>query len=238
MNGYQLLQWLTALRTLCLCENRLFSKTHIARYRMKSRLLSLPLFLIMLIALLSGCAVVDQKINLVYKPVDRPLGRNSGEVLVSRIDPDSQLRNTRGEWIVGALNNVYGVRQADLLSDLALGDWVTGALLQELKQAGYSAAYTGKLPDGAAKAIVISDINVKMNVNLGNISTETRHELKFNVDIMLNGLKVKTLSVAARDNKTFPLNASQEDKERIMRNSLQDAMQQVIPDLILLFNRK
>lgn len=205
---------------------------------MKSRLFSLPLFLIMLTALLSGCAVVDQKINLAYKPADRPFGRNAGDVLVSRIDPVSQLRNTKGEWIVGALNNVYGVRQADLLSDLALGDWVTGALLQELKQAGYAAAYTATLPEGAARAIVISDINVKMNVNLGNISTETRHELKFNVDVLINGTKIKTLAVAARDNKTFPLNASQEDKERIMRNSLQDAMQQVVPDLILLFNRK
>ncbi len=205
---------------------------------MKSRLLLLPLFLIMLTALLSGCAVVDQKINLAYKPADRPLGRNSGDVLVSRIDSASQLRNTRGEWVVGALNNVYGVRQADLLSDLALGDWVTGALLQELKQAGYAAAYTATLPEGAARAVIISDINVKMNVNRGNISTETRQELKFNVDIILNGIKVKTLTVAARDSKTFPLDASQEDKERIMRNSLQDAMQQVIPDLILLFNRK
>jgi hypothetical protein len=35
-----------------------------------------------------------------------------------------------------------------------------------------------------------------------------------------------------------PLNASQEVKERIMLQSLQNAMQQIIPDIIALIDKK
>ena len=205
---------------------------------MKSHALSLPLCLVILISLLSGCATVDQKINLTYKPVDRPFGRNSGDVLVSRSDTVSLLRNSKGEWIVGSLNNVHGVKQADLLSDRTLGDWISDALVQELKQAGYTVTFSAQMPAGVIRAVVINDIEVFMNVNKGTVSADTKQELKFNVDIILSGSKIKTLAIASRDNKTLPLSASQEEKERIMLQSLQDAMQQVIPELIVLFNKK
>jgi hypothetical protein len=205
---------------------------------MNSRVFFLSLCLVILISLLSGCATVDQKISLTYKPVDRPFGRNSGEVFVSRSDSAPLLRNAKGEWIVGSLNNVHSVRQADLLSERTVGEWISDALVQELKQAGYSAIYAAPLPAGATRAIIVNDINVFMNVNSGSVSVETKQELKFNVDIILDGLKIKTLAIAARDNKTLPLTASIDAKELIMRQSLQDAMQQVIPELILLFSKK
>lgn len=192
----------------------------------------------MILSFITGCATLDQKINLKYKPVDRPYGINSGEVFVSRIDPSPLLQNGKGEWIVGSLNNVYGVKQADILSDRTLGEWISDALVQELKQAGYRAAYSAKLPSGAARGVLINDVNVFMNVNSGIGRAETKQELKFNVDIILNDSKIKTLTIAARDNKTLPLTASLEEKESIMQLSLQDAMQQVIPELIITFNKK
>jgi len=205
---------------------------------MNSRVLPLLLSLVTLICLLSGCATVDQKISLAYKPVDKPFGRNTGEVFVSRVDPASLSRNTKGDWIVGALNNVHGVKQADLLSDRALGEWISDALVQELKQAGYTASFAAQMPSAAARGIVINDINAFMNVNKGAVSADTKQELKFNVDVIIDGSKIKTLTIAARDKKTLALNASVEEKERIMLQSLQDAMQQVVPELIVLFNKK
>jgi len=203
---------------------------------MNSRAMSL--FMLLLLTLLSGCATVDQKINLTYKPIDKPYNRNTGEVFVSRIEAAMLLKNSNGALIVGSLNNVHGVKQADLLSDRTIGEWVSDALVQELKQAGYSAAYKDKLTAGTARGIVINDINAFMTVNKGSVSSETSQELKFNVDVIINGAKLKTLTIAARDKKTLALTVSQEEKERIMLLSLQDAMQQVMPELILLFNKK
>lgn len=198
----------------------------------------LSLFLGMLIALLAGCATVDQSINLIYKPIDKPYNRNSGEVAVSRIDAATLPQSGNGAWIVGALNNVHGVKQADLLSDRTIGEWISDALVQELKQAGFSASYKDKLPADTARGIIIDDINAFLTVNRGSVSSETTQELKFNVDVIINGAKTKTLSVAARDKKTLALAVSREEKERIMLLSLQDAMQQVVPELIILFSKK
>ena len=205
---------------------------------MNSRVLSLSLYLVMSISLLSGCATVDQKINLTYKPVDRPIGNNSGDVIVSRTDA-APLRNSKGEWIIGSLNNTHGVKQADLLSDKAFGEWISDALVHELKQAGYTARYSTQLPAGTTRGVVINDINVFMNIDKGTVSSEAKQELKFNVDVILNGSKIKTFSIATIDKKTLALTASQEEQEQIMRQSLQDAMQrQVMPDLVAMFNKK
>jgi hypothetical protein len=205
---------------------------------MNSRVLTLSLYLFIVISFLSGCATVDQKINLTYKPVDQSFGRNSGEVLVSRTDTAS-LRNSKGEWIVGAQNNVHGVKQADILSDRTFGEWISDALVQELTQAGYTATYATKLPAGTSRGVIINDINVFMNIDKGTVSSQTRQELKFNVDIAINGSKIKTFSIATIDKKTLALTVSQEETELIMRQSLQDAMQrQVLPELIVLFNKK
>jgi hypothetical protein len=205
---------------------------------MNSRVLTLSLYLFILISLLSGCATVDQKINLTYKPVDQPFGRNSGEVLVSRTDAVS-LRNSKGEWIVGAQNNVHGVKLADILSDRTFGEWISDALVLELKQAGYTAAYANKLPAGTARGIIINDINLFLNIDKGTVSSETRQELKFNVDIIINGSKIKTFSIATIDKRTLALTVSQEEKELIMCQSLQDAMQrQIMPELIEMFTKK
>jgi hypothetical protein len=73
---------------------------------------------------------------------------------------------------------------------------------------------------------------------MGAVSADTRHELKFNTEVFLNNDKVKTFTIASRDDRTVPLNASQEEKERILLQSLQEAMRQTIPEIITLIDKK
>ena len=196
-------------------------------------------FLAGLLALtvLSGCATVDQKIGLNYAPVDRPFGRQGGEITVTRVEPHPAARNGKGEWIVGSINNVHGVHQADILADRSPGEWITDALLLELKHAGYTVTYAAALPPDVTRGIAISDINVSLNLNKGTVSEETKQELKFNVDVFLKGARVKTFTVASRDSRTF-LSASREDMDKIMLQSLQDAMLQVFPEITVLTGSK
>jgi len=192
-----------------------------------------PLLIAMLFMLanLSGCATVDQKIGLNYAPMDRTFGQKSETVVVTRVDSVPFARNSRGEWIIGALNNVHGVHRADLLADRNQGEWVTEALLLELKHAGFSATYKNPLPADTMLGIQLSDINAFMNVNRDLISTDVKQELKFTVDIFLNGARVKTFAVASRTNQTVALIASAEENSLIMLRSLQDAMQQVMAEV-------
>lgn len=187
---------------------------------------------------LGGCAIVDQKIGLTYARHDLSLARHSGDITVTRAAPRPAAKNSNGEWIIGSLNNAHGVHQADLLSDRNPEEWITDALLHELRQAGYTVNYAETLPAAVARGIAITGINTFLAVNKGAVSADTRQEIKFNVEVFLNGDKVKTLTVASRDDRTVPLNASQKEKERIMLRSLQDAMQQIIPDIIALIDKK
>jgi hypothetical protein len=191
-----------------------------------------------ILAVLNGCAAVDQKIGLNYARHDDSLVRHSGDITVIRAASRSVDKNSRGEWIIGSLNNVYGVHQADLLSDRSPEEWITDALLYELGQAGYTVSYAESLPAVAARGIAITNIHAFLAVNKGTVSTDTRQELKFNLEIFLNGDKLKTLTVASRDNRTVPLDASKEEKENIMLQSLQNAMQRIIPETIVLIDKK
>jgi hypothetical protein len=188
---------------------------------------------------LGGCAIVDQKIGLTYARNDLSLVRHSGDITVTRVAAAlPAAKNSSGEWIIGSLNNVHGVHQADLLSDRSPDEWISDALIHELRNAGYTVDYAETLPAAVARGIAVTGINTFLTVNKGVVSADTRHELKFNVEVYLSGDKVKTLTVASRDNRTVPLNASQKEKERIMLQSLQDAMQQIIPDIIALIDKK
>ena len=199
---------------------------------------SISLACCLALAGLAGCATVDQKIGLNYARPNDSLIKHSGSISITRVVPQPTVRNSSGEWIIGSLNNVHGVHQADLLSDRSPEEWITDALLHELRQAGYTATYSEALPVAVARGIAITNISSFLTVNKGTVTADTRQELKFNVEVFLNGDKVKTFTVASRDDRTLPFNASKEEKERIMLQSLQDAMQKTIPEIMTLIDKK
>jgi len=186
--------------------------------------------LLLLTTLLNGCSVVDQKIVLNYAPLEKTFSRQNATITISRTDPGQPVK-AGNDWIVGALNNVYGVRQADLLANRSTADWVTDALLFELKRIGYNVHPVKAIPAETRYAIHLSEINAFMHITRGNVSCESKQELKFNVDLYLNGVKTKTLSVLSQDNQTLPMKISKEKKEKIMSASLQDAMLQLLPEI-------
>ena len=193
---------------------------------------------LLLLAGLCGCATVDQTVSLNYAPLERAFGQQSGEIFVSRVDSRPFSRNTRGEWIIGSLNNVHGVHQADLLADRNQGEWISEALLLELKHSGYTATRKSPLPPDTARGIEIRDLNASLNVNQDLFTSSAKQELRFNVDLYLKGTKIKTFAVVARASQTLPLKASSEENTRIMLQSMQDAMQQVMAEVSALFDRK
>jgi hypothetical protein len=193
---------------------------------------------LLLLAGICACATVDQKVPLDYAPKERTFGQQNGEITVSRVDSQAFTRNSRGEWIIGSLNNVHGVHQADLLADRNQGEWISEALLLELKHSGYSVAAKSPLPPGTVRGIEIRDLNASLNINQDLFTSSVTQELKFNVDLYLNDAKAKTFAVASRTSNTLPLKASPEETGKILLQSMQDAMQQVMAEVGALFNRK
>src|SRR5450631_1933203 len=142
---------------------------------------ALLLGLICMLATLPGCTTLDQKIMLRYAPISQSFGQHNGEIIVALGESSPSVKNSKGEWIIGSINNVHGVHKADMLTDRTLGEWITDALLLELKHAGYTATLKPSIPADAASGIQISDIYSSVNVNNDLVKVNLRQELKFNV---------------------------------------------------------
>lgn len=198
---------------------------------MKSSVYILSLLSVIFI---TGCATVDQKISLGYSQVDRPFGRHSGTVVVAISPSKVSTKNDKGEIIVGALNNANGVHQANILADNSFEEWIMESLLRELQVLGFTARVQPQIPGDAQNGIQISNTRISLDVNQGIVSDDARQLLQFSVDLYSKGSKVKTFTVASRDTRIIPFSASRTELEKIMRSSLQEAMLQIIPEIISL----
>ena len=96
----------------------------------------------------------------------------------------------------------------------------------------YTVTQAQAMPSATPRGLIISDIESFTNVNSGVVTDELKHELRFTVTLIKNGDKVKTFGVASRDNRLLPLRVSKAEQEKILLLSLQDAMKQVIPEII------
>lgn len=188
--------------------------------------------LLALLAALTACSATDQSIRLAYAPLDHSFGRHSGEIVVSRQETPAPQRTATGEYLVGAFNNVHGVPQADIRAAVTPGEWMAEALTLELKQAGYSATLAPQPPATAPRAVVLTNIRCYLNVNSGLVTDEARQELRFEVDLLRNGSRIKSFSIASRDTKTVPFSISRQELEQMLLQSLQDAMHQIVPAVI------
>ena len=186
---------------------------------------------LLLLASFTGCATTDQRLDFNYAPGNSTLGRQDGSISVSRNDTGAFTRNNRGEWIVGALNNVHGVHEADLVSDNNQGDWLSEALILELKRTGFTVTGKPPAPPAAGIGIQLNDIKASMNVNSGIFSSDIKQELTFSVDFFNNGSKVKTFTVAARAGQTVLFRASSTETTAILTQTVQDALHQVLSEL-------
>ena len=185
-----------------------------------------------------GCAIVDQKVGLSYARPELYQTRHSGDIALLRPAATATGRNAAGDWVIGSLNNTHEVHQADIISDRSTTEWIADALLYELRQAGYQASYMDSLPQGVARGVTITSVRTDIAVNRGTVSSDARHDLRFSVDVYLNGDRAKTFSVTSRDERTVPFTASREELEGLLVQSLQEAMRRLIPDIIALIDKK
>lgn len=184
------------------------------------------------VCVFTGCATVDQKISLHYNQVDRSFGRHTGPVIVAMAPNKPSARNEVGETIIGAQNNANGIHKADILADKSIEEWIGEALLRELKAVGYSATISPQIPVNAQHGVLVSNILISLNINKGVASDDSKQQLKFNVDLFQKGIKIKSFTVASNDNRTIPISVSKSELEKIMLSSLQEAMLQIIPEII------
>jgi len=105
---------------------------------MSFRLRVPPLILVLAIMPLAlgaaGCAFVDNRVELPYKPCVTGY-QGAGELEIEK--PGSSLPEKEGLEVVGYVRNGYGMHTADVLAINDVADWIVLALSKELEAAGY-----------------------------------------------------------------------------------------------------
>lgn len=185
---------------------------------------------------ISGCAFVDQKVDLSYETVVNAKG-GSGDVFIAKPKEIHNLnKKPSGEWIIGTVKNTYGMKTADVVTSNDIGDWITGALLKELNLAGYNVIPVKELPDDVPKGIDITILRVFVDQDVGFWTVGAISDLQFTIELWKNGVKVKIFNVSAKGDERDVLGTAQ-TKGISLKKALQSAMRQAVPEIITTFEQ-
>lgn len=185
--------------------------------------------------ILSSCAFVNQRVDLTYDKAVQASG-GSGEVLISKPKINLILKKD-SDWVIGNARNPVGQKTADVVTGSNIGDWINGALIRELSDAGYKTKPVSAMPQSVSKGIEVT-VN-KLFVDDKLIQQDRVYgaetDLIFSLDIWKDDNKVKTLNVTAKGGEKYHDYFSPEKKNVSLKKALQSAMQQVIPEIIKTF---
>ncbi len=178
----------------------------------------------------ASCAFVDQKVDLSYERTVNARG-GSGEVFIAKPKEQHSLVKKSNSWVIGTVKNTMGMKTADVVTENNIGDWIVGALVQELSFAGYNTRTVSELPNDASKGIDLTVLKVFVDQDPGFWTVGAISDIQFTVEIWKNGIKAKVLNIAAKGDERS-MAGTAETKGISLRKAMQAAMQQAVPEII------
>jgi putative transposon-encoded protein len=177
-----------------------------------------------------GCAFVDQKVDLSYQRTVNASG-GSGEVFIAKPKEYHGLRKKSNSWVIGTVKNTYGMKTADVVTENDIGDWIVGALVEELSAAGYRTRTVTALPKDVSKGLDLTIVRVFVDQDPGFFTVGAISDVQFTVEIWRNGTKLKQLNIVAKGDHRSGL-GSAKTKAISLRKALQAAMLEAVPEII------
>jgi hypothetical protein len=185
-------------------------------------------FLFILQLFFSGCAYIDQTICLKYHN-SKPFVKNTSETVTIMINSKTELvKNSQGLWIIGSLNNQGGMQQAEIITSDNPHGWIEQALTHDLSASGYQVSSNPNDKSVSDLSIIVSDINMSLNLNRHNEYTDVNYIVKFDAELIKSSQNKRSLTLVAQENKRYQGRLSRKDKEEIMNNTLRDAVRRVL----------
>ncbi len=177
-----------------------------------------------------GCAFVDQKVDLAYERTVNARG-GSGEVFIAKPKEHHNLNKKANGLVIGTVKNAMGMKTADVVTENNIGDWIVGALVQELSVAGYNTKTVSALPHDVSKGLDLTVLKVFVDQDPGFWTVGAISDVQFTVEIWKNSIKAKVLNIAAKGDDRSMM-GSAETKAISLRKAMQAAMQQAVPEII------
>lgn len=190
--------------------------------------------LLVAMAALSGCAFVDQKVDLPYSKPPASLIPNRKPILVARPDDGSLNRKGTRYVVVGKVKNGYGMTTADVVSENSVSDWVAGALKSELDAAGFEATLVERLPTKMERGLEIYIDAVSVEPDLGFFTVGDLSHVKLLVRVWKGSHKIKEFRVQSYGNPRHFVTGWASNKARSLETALKECVQNVVTEIISL----
>jgi hypothetical protein len=178
-------------------------------------------------SLLTGCASVNQNVNLTYDVAVDAKGGSGELFLAGPEETYNAVKQPSGEMILGSVKGT----DRNVVTRSNVGDWIMVAFMEELRAAGYNVKPINELPGNAAKGlkIIVSKVTANQTTELVTITTTV--DMKIFVEIWKNGTKMITLGTGSTIEKKG-IDRSEKPIELAMKETLQNALQQLLPGII------
>jgi hypothetical protein len=187
------------------------------------RSLSVLPFLFLLIA--AGCVTSEKRVDLTYARFVNTKG-GSGQVFVAEpVMKQHPATLPSGGRIVGKAEG------ADIIVNEDPAKWLLSALVQELSAAGYEVRTVPALPAGVSKGVEPTVLTLSADQSSGVVIVTTVTAIKLEAQLWKNGQIIKTLTAGARDHEEGR-DGSSEPIRSALEKTLQQAMQELIPDIV------
>jgi len=178
----------------------------------------------------TGCAFIDQRVDLSYERIVNARG-GSGELFIAKPKEHQSLIKKSTSWVIGTVKNTMGMKTADVITENDIGDWLVGALSQELSVAGYSIKTVSVLPNDVSKGLDLTILKVFVDQDPGMFTVGAISDVQFTVEIWKNSIMAKSLIIAAKGDERSMV-GSAETKGISFRKAMQAAMQEAVPAII------
>jgi hypothetical protein len=194
------------------------------KYHMKH---VLTIALILTVSYMTGCASVDQRVNLAYEKVVDSKG-GSGELLIAKpVEQHNAFKKPSGELVIGKIKDT----DREIITTDSISEWLMLAFVQELYTAGYNVKTVSELPADVIKGIKITISEIKAAQVFGTLIVKTESGIKLSVEVWKNGKYVRTLNIEG-DHEEKGVNRSAEPVSTLLQKNLQNLMQKLVPDII------
>lgn len=151
---------------------------------------------ILMFALVTGCASVNQKISLLYEPVGKARG-GSGTIYLAGTG-NNQHKNDLAEnvrWVIGSVHDKEGSTIGEVSSPQSAEDILLDALREELQTAGYMVRRVEALPKDGSNGLQLTAYTFNFNKTKAMAKDTGECDISMSLNVFKDGALAKRLQV-------------------------------------------
>lgn len=186
---------------------------------------------LLLLALLAGCATSDLQLKPGYQPVGDTKGPGGALVLASSLEGSVPGAGERVQWILGEIKDSDGKVKGNVTSPTAPSALLRNALQQEFQRAGYAVQNDTSLPKDSDQGLVLTATSLHLDEIRSLVKVEADCRVSFSVEIWLKGVKTTTLSFESRFSDVAVRDRAQLHQD-VLQKAFASAFKRAVPAIM------